>query len=60
MTSSNDGKRVVGLGLVGLGGATLSMLPKFAKNPGFKIVAAADVVPDVLAAFSSDFPDAQA
>jgi phthalate 4,5-cis-dihydrodiol dehydrogenase len=59
MTSSNDGKRVVGLGLVGLGGATLSMLPKFAKNTGFKIVAAADIDPDVLAAFSGDFPEAK-
>ena len=59
MTSSNDGKRVVGLGLVGLGGATLSMLPKFAKNPGFKIVAAADVDAEVLAAFSKDFPEAK-
>jgi phthalate 4,5-cis-dihydrodiol dehydrogenase len=59
MTSSNDGKRVIGLGLVGLGGATLSMLPKFAKNPGFKIVAAADVDAEVLAAFSKDFPEAK-
>ena len=58
MTSSENA-RVIGLGLVGLGGATLSMLPKFAKNTGFKIVAAADIDKDVLAAFSKDFPDAK-
>ncbi len=58
MTSSEN-VRVIGLGLVGLGGATLSMLPKFAKNAGFKIVAAADIDKDVLAAFSKDFPDAK-
>jgi phthalate 4,5-cis-dihydrodiol dehydrogenase len=57
--TSTDNARVIGLGIVGLGGATLSMLPKFAKNAGFKIVAAADVDQNVLGAFSKDFPDAK-
>jgi phthalate 4,5-cis-dihydrodiol dehydrogenase len=58
MASSNDGKTVLGLGLVGLGGATLSMLPKFVTNTGFLVVAAADVDQKVLGAFSKDHPDA--
>ena len=53
------GKRVIGLGLVGLGGATLSMLPKFRKHPGFKIVAVADIDESILSAFKKDFPDAK-
>jgi phthalate 4,5-cis-dihydrodiol dehydrogenase len=57
--TSSDNARVIGLGIVGLGGATLSMLPKFAKNAGYKIVAAADIDKDVLAAFSKDFPGAK-
>lgn len=59
MTSTSNGKPVVGLGIVGLGGATLGMLPKFAKNAGYRIVAAADIDPEVLAAFAGDFPDAK-
>ena len=58
MTTAQN-SRVIGLGIVGLGGATLSMLPKFAKNPGYKVVAAADIDNDILAAFSKDFPDAK-
>jgi phthalate 4,5-cis-dihydrodiol dehydrogenase len=57
--TSSDNARVIGLGIVGLGGATLSMLPKFAKNAGYKIVAAADIDKDVLAAFNKDFPDSK-
>lgn len=59
MTSTSNGKPVVGLGIVGLGGATLGMLPKFAKNAGYRIMAAADIDPEVLAAFAGDFPDAK-
>ena len=57
-TGANDGKRVLGLGLVGLGGATLSMLPKFSKNPGFRIAAVADIDEEILRKFKQDHPDA--
>lgn len=59
MVTSSQNARVIGLGLVGLGGATLSMLPKFAKNVNYRIVAAADIDSEVLAAFNKDFPDAK-
>jgi phthalate 4,5-cis-dihydrodiol dehydrogenase len=60
MTTSNadGGKRMLGLGLVGLGGAALSMLPKMIKNPGFKIAAVADVDEGILASFKNDYPEA--
>lgn len=48
--------RVLGLGIVGLGGATVAMLPAFARNPGFAIAAAADVDADVRARFGRDYP----
>ena len=59
IVTSAAGKRVVGLGLVGLGGATLGMLPKFSKHEGFKIVAVADIDHEILAAFQKDHPDAK-
>jgi phthalate 4,5-cis-dihydrodiol dehydrogenase len=52
-------KQIIGLGLVGLGGAALGMLSKFSKNEGLKIVAAADVDEEILGRFAKDFPDAK-
>jgi phthalate 4,5-cis-dihydrodiol dehydrogenase len=57
MTDSNQ--RVLGIGIVGLGGATVAMLPAFQRNPSFTIAAAADTDAEVLGRFGRDFPKAQ-
>src|SRR5690242_7729103 len=49
-------RRVLGIGIVGLGGAAVIMLPAFARNPDFSIAAAADTDPDVLGRFARDYP----
>jgi phthalate 4,5-cis-dihydrodiol dehydrogenase len=51
-------RRVLGIGIVGLGGAAVNMLPAFARNPGFAVAAAADSDPDVLGRFGRDYPAA--
>jgi phthalate 4,5-cis-dihydrodiol dehydrogenase len=56
--SSPQPQRVLGIGIVGLGGATVAMLAAFQRNPGFTIAAAADVDAEVLARFGRDFPQA--
>jgi len=48
--------RVLRIGIVGMGGAAVNMLPAFKRNPQFRIAAAADLDTDILARFSSDFP----
>ncbi len=53
------GERVLGVGVIGLGGASLAMIPKFVKNPNFRIVAAADIDAGIMARFQKDFPDAE-
>ncbi|MEK9659545.1 MAG: Gfo/Idh/MocA family oxidoreductase [Chloroflexota bacterium] len=53
------GDRVLGIGIVGLGGATLSMLPKFISNPHYRIAGAADIDQEILARFSVDHPKAR-
>src|SRR6185437_13606295 len=50
--------RVLGIGIVGIGGAAVNMLPAFARHPEFSIAAAADTDPDVLARFARDYPKA--
>lgn len=47
------------LGLLGLGGATVNMLPAFERSPRFRIAAAADIDPDILARFRADYPEAR-
>jgi predicted dehydrogenase len=54
------GERVVDVGIIGLGGASLAMIPKFAKNPNFHIAAAADIDAEIMERFRRDFPDAEA
>jgi phthalate 4,5-cis-dihydrodiol dehydrogenase len=56
----SDGRerRVLGIGIVGIGGAAVNMLPAFARNPEFAIAAAADTDPDVLGRFARDYPGA--
>jgi predicted dehydrogenase len=50
--------RVLGVGVIGLGGASLAMIPKFVQNPNFCIAAAADIDAEINARFRKDFPDA--
>jgi len=56
--SERNQERVLGIGIVGLGGAAVNMLPAFARHPEFSIAAAADTDPDVLARFARDYPKA--
>ncbi len=54
------GGSVVGVGVIGLGGAAGGMIGKFSKNPHFRIAAAADIDQEILGRFHADFPDAEA
>ena len=56
MTTENS--TVLGVGVIGLGGAAVAMVPKFAFNPRFKMIGAADLDEEILANFKRDFPDA--
>ena len=56
MTTENS--TVLGIGIIGLGGAAVAMVPRMAFNPRFKIIAAADLDTEILGRFSQDFPDA--
>jgi phthalate 4,5-cis-dihydrodiol dehydrogenase len=53
-------ERVIGVGVIGLGGAALAMIPKFVRNPKFHIAAAADIDAEIMARFRRDFPAAEA
>ncbi|NIO06580.1 MAG: Gfo/Idh/MocA family oxidoreductase [Deltaproteobacteria bacterium] len=52
-------ERVLGIGVIGLGGAAVAMIPKFAKNPRTRIAGAADIDQEILEKFRVDFPDAE-
>src|SRR6266545_4745951 len=52
-------ERVLGVGVIGLGGASLAMIPKFVQNPNFRIAAAADIDAEIMQRFRKDFPDAE-
>ena len=52
-------ERVLGVGIIGLGGASLAMIPKFARNSNFRIAAAADIDAEIMDRFRRDFPDAE-
>jgi predicted dehydrogenase len=52
-------ERVLGVGVIGLGGASLAMIPKFVQNPNFRIAAAADIDAEIMDRFRKDFPDAE-
>jgi phthalate 4,5-cis-dihydrodiol dehydrogenase len=49
-----EDRRVLRVGIVGIGGATVNMLPAFARSPLYRITAAADVDSDILARFAAD------
>jgi len=51
---------VLGIGVIGLGGAAVAMIPKFVKNRHTRIAAAADIDAEILGRFRRDFPDAEA
>ncbi len=53
-------ERVLGVGVIGLGGASLEMIPKFVRNSKFHIAAAADIDAEIMDRFRKDFPDAEA
>lgn len=48
--------RVLGAGIVGLGGAAVNMLPAFARNPRFRLAGAADIDRAILDRFERDYP----
>ena len=45
---------VLGVGIVGLGGAAVNMIPSFHRSPFFRIVAAADIDGAILDRFKQD------
>src|ERR671924_462464 len=53
-------ERVLGVGVIGLGGASLAMIPRFVRNPNFRIAAAADIDAEIMDRFRKDFPNAEA
>ena len=55
---SSGSKPALGVGIIGLGGAAVAMVPKFAFNPRFQVIAAADLDREILDRFSMDFLDA--
>lgn len=57
MAPSDNG--VIGVGIVGLGGAAVGMMPGFLRNPHYRLVAAADLDTEVLSRFKADFGDAR-
>ena len=56
--SDRNQRQVLGIGILGLGGAAVNMLPAFARNRDFTVAAAADTDPDVLGRFARDYPTA--
>ena len=52
-------ERILGVGVIGLGGASLAMIPKFVQNPKFRVAAAADIDTEIMNRFGKDFPDAE-
>jgi phthalate 4,5-cis-dihydrodiol dehydrogenase len=49
----------IGLGIIGLGGAAVNMLPSFRRNPNLEIVGVADRDKDILERFKQDHPNAE-
>jgi phthalate 4,5-cis-dihydrodiol dehydrogenase len=55
-----ENERVIGVGVIGLGGASLAMIPKFHRSAKFRVAAAADIDGEIIERFRRDFPDAEA
>lgn len=50
-----EDRRVLRVGIVGIGGAAVNMLPAFDRSPLYRISAAADVDDEILARFAADY-----
>jgi phthalate 4,5-cis-dihydrodiol dehydrogenase len=50
--------RVLGVGIIGIGGAAVNMLPSFDRSPYFRVVAGCDVDTEILRRFGRDYPTA--
>ncbi len=57
--SARQPSDVLGLGVVGLGGAAVNMMPAFDRSPYFNVVAAADIDREVLDRFEANYPGAK-
>src|SRR5262245_52199430 len=53
--NSNGAKRIIRMGVIGIGGGATAMVPVFAEHPGFRWTAAADIDTKVLEAFARDY-----
>ena len=49
-----NNEKVIGVGVIGLGGAAVAMVPKFAVNPKFEVRGAADLDPEILGRLKQD------
>jgi phthalate 4,5-cis-dihydrodiol dehydrogenase len=58
MSAAESGS-VLGLGILGLGGAAVNMLPAFRRSPRFEIKAVADLDEEILERFRADEPGAE-
>src|SRR6266487_4135244 len=52
---SNGDRRVIRMGVIGIGGGASAMVPVFAQHPGFRWTAAADIDRRILDAFARDY-----
>jgi len=57
--NAGDKGRSLRVGIAGLGGAAVNMLPAFSRSPHFEIAAAADVDPGILTEFKQHYPQAE-
>ena len=53
--TSNEDRRVIRMGVIGIGGGASAMVPVFAEHPGFRWTAAADIDRRILDAFARDY-----
>src|SRR5438552_6460625 len=51
----NGNRRIIRMGVIGIGGGAAAMVPVFAQHPGFRWTAAADIDRRVLDAFARDY-----
>ena len=58
-SSQHEGAAALGVGIIGLGGAAIGMISKFARNSHYKIAAAADIDAEILERFHQDHPAAE-
>ncbi len=54
-TNGSGDRRIIRMGVIGIGGGAAAMVPVFANHPGFRWTAAADLDPQILERFSRDY-----